>query len=190
MNVLKMSLGNTKESEWQHDYSNVEIHHTTVIHPDTIIGKGVKIGAHSVIGFDGFNYPRNEDNVPVLPKHTKPVIIEDNVEIHSNTCIDRGLYRPTRLGKDAKVDNLVHIAHDVDIDERSLIVAGTVISGEVTIGHDSFLGVNVSVKPKLKIGNYSMLGIASNLLEDVPDNEIWAGNPARKIRNNEFFKGV
>jgi len=185
-----MSLGSTAVSEWQHDYFDAEIHHSAVVHPDTVVGKGVKIGANCVIGFDGFNYERDKNFIPKLKKHYGVVVIGDNVEVHSCVCIDRGETTNTIIGDNVKIDNLVHIAHDVFIGKNSYIVAGSSLGGYVTIGKNCFLGINVSVKPKVKIGNYCMVGMASVLLNDIPDNEVWAGNPARKIRNNEFFKGV
>lgn len=170
-------------------YTEAEINESTIINSTcTKIGKNVHIGANCVIGFEGFNYMRDKHHIPVLKNHTGGVIIENDVEIHSCTCIDRGLDSDTILHRNVKVDNLVYIAHDVEIGEGSLIAGGNVIGGCVKIGKNCFLGFNVSTKPEITIGDFSMVGMGSVVLYDIPEGEIWCGNPAHKLRDNTFFK--
>jgi UDP-3-O-[3-hydroxymyristoyl] glucosamine N-acyltransferase len=161
------------------------VHNSAKVHPDVKIGKNVTIGPNCTIGYDGFNYDRNkETGEATLKKHKGTVIIHDNVEIHGNVCIDRGLYGDTIIGKGVKIDNLVHVAHDVVIGENTLVVAGTVIGGEVKIGTDNFIGINVSIKPKITIGMGNLIGMGAVVLSNIGEFQVIVGSPARSIRDN------
>ena len=166
------------------------VHQSARVHPDVRIGKNVTIGPNCTIGYDGFNYSRDEDGTAHLKKHRGTVIIEDNVEIHSNVCIDRGLYGNTLIKKGVKIDNLVHVAHDVIIGENTLVVAGTVIGGDVIIGKNNFIGIGVGIRPALEIGNGNLIGMNSVVIKNIKSHEIWAGNPARYLRRNQWNFGV
>jgi len=168
-------------------FEGYRVHQSACVHPDVRIGNNVTIGPNCTIGYDGFNYSRDEDGTAHLKKHKGTVIIEDNVEIHSNVCIDRGLYHNTIIKKGAKIDNLVHVAHDVIIGENTLVVAGTVIGGEVVIGKNNFIGIGVCIKPKVKIGKCNLIGMNSTVLKDIDGYEIWAGSPAKYLKRNSWW---
>jgi UDP-3-O-[3-hydroxymyristoyl] glucosamine N-acyltransferase len=156
-------------------------------HPDVCIGNNVVIGPNCSIGYNGFNYSRDKDGTAHLKKHKGTVIINDNVEIHSNVCIDRGLLGDTIIGKGIKIDNLVHIAHNVEIGENTMVVAGTVIGGEVTIGKNNFIGIGVGIKPKVIIGNCNLIGMNSVVLYNIGNHGVWIGSPAKLLRPNYYF---
>lgn len=139
----------------------------------------VVIGKNTVIGADGFGYARAEDGTLVKMPHRGNVVIEENVEIGSNTCIDRAVVGSTVIGAGTKIDNLVHIAHGVKIGKNCLIVAGAVIGGSCEIGDNCFIGINASIKNKVKIGNNVTVGMCAVVLKDVPDGVTVIGNPAR-----------
>jgi UDP-3-O-[3-hydroxymyristoyl] glucosamine N-acyltransferase len=145
-----------------------------------LMHESVTIGQNCSIGSDGFGYAREEDGTLVKMPHRGGVVIEENVTIHNNVCIDRGVIGDTVIGAGTKIDNLVHIAHGVKIGKNCLIVAGTVIGGSSEVGDNCFLGINCSIKNKVKIGNNVTVGMGAIVLADVPDNTtvigVWKGN--------------
>ena len=164
-----------------------DIHPSSYVHPSVVIGKNVKIGPNCSIGYDGFSFKRDDDNVPIKVEHNGTVIIGDNVEIQADVCVVRGI-KETIIGDNTKIDNLVHIAHDCKIGKNNLLAAGTVLSGWVTVGDNNFFGVNSSVKNRVVIGNNNLIGMGSVVIGDITDCEIWAGVPAKKLRDNQMFK--
>jgi acetyltransferase-like isoleucine patch superfamily enzyme len=172
----------------QRPSQNIDL--TARISTSVIIGRNVVIGPNCTIGYDGFGFERNVENVPVYIEHKGIVVIGDHVAIQSNTNVDRaeGKDEATTIGSYTKIDSLVHIAHNDHIGERNLIAAGAIFSGEVSVGDDNMFGVNCTIKPSIKIGNRNLIGSGSVVICDIGDDEVWAGNPARKLRDNEFFK--
>lgn len=189
---------------------NVSIGDNTIIYPHVYLGEGVTIGAdtivypnvsvyrHSeigskviiqagaVIGSDGFGF------VTVAGKHHKvphagAVVIEDNVEIGANVTIDRGTTGYTRVMRGTKIDNLVHLAHNVIVGENCLLVAYTGISGSTTIGNNvTFAGQSGSVG-HITIGDNCTFAGRAGVTGNVPANSFYAGFPARPHR--EWLKG-
>ena len=149
-----------------------------------IKGKNIFIGENCSIGNDGFGVEKDDDGSWVKFPHYGNVILEDNVEISNNVCIDRGVLGDTIIRKGVKIDNLVHIAHNVIIDEHSCIVANAMIAGSVKIGKNCWIGPSSSIRNGVTVGNNVLVGIGSNVVKDIPDNVIVAGNPAKIIRPN------
>lgn len=146
----------------------------TIIHAGCYIDHGVIIGDNCTIGGDGFGY---EDGQRV--NHIGNVHIHPNVHIGSNTCIDRAVLGSTEIGEGSKIDNLVHIAHGVKIGKRSMIIAGTVLCGSVTVGDDCWIAPNSSVRQKVKIGDGATVGLGSVVLKDVAPGSTVYGVPAK-----------
>ncbi len=158
--------------------------------PQDIIHPSVRVGLNCSIGRDGFGWIRQEDGTLYKMPHRGNVVIEKNVIIGNNVCIDRAVNGSTVIGEGSKIDNLVHIAHGVKIGKNCLIVAGSVIGGSTEIGDNCYLGIGCMIKNKLKIGNNVTIGMGAVVLKDVPDGETWIGNPAHNIcdkyvRDNE-----
>jgi len=149
---------------------------------EVTIGLKFSEGDNVVIGGEGFGWELNERGEYEFMPHMFGVIIGSNVSIGSNTCIDRGSSKDTWIASGCKIDNLVHIAHNVEIHHDTLVVAGSVICGSVTIGHHSYIGANVTIREHLKIGNNSYIGMGSVVTKNVGDNEMWYGNPAKFIK--------
>lgn len=147
-------------------------------------GKNVKIGENCSLGGDGFGYEKDENGNWIKFPHFGHIILEDNVEISNNVCIDRGVLGNTIIKKGTKIDNLVHIAHNVVVGAKTLIIAKSMIGGSVTIGENCWIGPSSSIINGIKIGNNVLIGIGSNILKNVPDNMVVAGNPAKVIRKN------
>ncbi len=142
------------------------------------IGKRVKIDAGCIIGAPGFGFVRDENGIPLRFPQIGGVIIEDDVELGANDCIDSGSLDPTIIGRGVKMDNLVHIAHNVTIGEYSYIIAGAMIAGSSIIGAYSWIAPSAAINNKIRVGDHTLVGIGAVVQNDVPDGETWAGYPA------------
>lgn len=182
-----------------------DIHPTARIGTACTIGNGVRIGAHcvignnvtivagttigercvvksgAVIGEDGFGFERDEAGLPVRLVHLGSVLIGNDVEIGSLTTICRGTLRNTVIEDHAKIDDHVHIAHNVTIRRGAMVIACAEVSGGVELGEFSWVGPNASIIQQLKIGSGSLIGIAANVLKNVPDGAVMVGNPAKQL---------
>jgi len=152
------------------------------IYDNTVIQKGVFIQAGAVIGSDGFGYVKDKDKKYLHFPHFGNVIIEDNVTIGANSCIDRGTLGSTRINYGTKINNLVHIAHNVIIGKNNLIGSQVSISGSTFIGDNSYIAPGVIIRNKLKLGNNIYIGLGAVVTKDIPDGETWVGLPARPIK--------
>ena len=151
------------------------------IGPHVTIGADCVIGPGSVIGSDGFGYEW-EDGVGWQRKpQTCGVVIEDDVHIGANTCIDRGSYRDTFIGSGTRIDNLVHIAHNVIVGPNCLVIACAELSGSVELGEGAQIAPNACVREHLTIGAGALVGLGAVAVTDVPAGETWVGNPARRL---------
>lgn len=149
----------------------------------TLIGRNVKIHGGVMIGNDGFGYSKSERGELEHFPHLGGVIIEDNVEIGANSCIDRGTLGNTILREGVKIDNLVHIAHNVKIGRNSAVVAQSMVGGSVEIGKNAWIAPSVCIRDGVTIGDHSFIGLGALITKDVPPSELWAGVPARKIKD-------
>lgn len=108
-------------------------------------------------------------------------IIGDNVEVRSNTCIDRGSLSDTIIGDHTKINNLCHIAHNNHIG-RNVVIAGCVnVSGSNVIDDDVWIAPNSSIRGFVHLGEGCMVGMGAVVVKNIPPHEVWVGNPARKI---------
>lgn len=147
-----------------------------VIHPQSLIGEDCVIRANAVIGTEGFE-PRDLDGRRINVPHTGGVRMANRVEIQAGAAVCRGLYGGfTEIGADTKIDNLVHIAHNVRIGERCRIVAGSAIGGSTSIGDDVWIGINATVSNSLKIGARARISLGAVVTRDVPQDGHVSGN--------------
>lgn len=167
-----------------------EILHNTVILKGTVIGKNVRIGANCTIGNYGFGYEKNDKDDYCLIEHQGNVIIHDDVEIHNNTCIDRAVLGSTVIGRNVKIDNLVHIAHGVCLQENCLVIAHAMVAGSVTVGRNSWISPGALVKNKLSVGSDAIVGLGAVVLKNVGDSETVIGNPAEEIEKYKKWSVV
>ncbi len=157
---------------------NAVIHDRCVINDRCIIGNRVTIHAGSVIGADGFGYIFRDGEHRKIPQ-IGTVIIEDDVEIGANTCIDRAKVGATRIGRGSKIDNLVMIAHNVRTGPLCIITAQCGIAGSVRLGTGNVFGGKSGVSHGLTVGDDVKVGAGSIILKDTPDGQTLFGVPAR-----------
>lgn len=183
MNEDKINIGPNVVIE-----DNVEIGDFCDIGPNTVLKKGtilksnIIIGSNCTIGGVGFGYEKDDDGDFQLIHHLGNVFISENVEIGNNVCIDRAVLGYTTIGKNVKIDNLVHIAHGVRIGQNSLIIANAMIGGSVIIGNDVWVSPSVSVKQKIVIEDNALVGMGSVVVKNINQNDIVAGVPAKSIK--------
>lgn len=158
--------------------NNCTILHNTVILANTIIGNNVIIGCNNTIGNYGFGYEKDATGDYLLFEHLGNVVIHDDVEIHNNTCIDRGVLGSTIIHENVKIDNLVHIAHGVIIGRNSLIIANALIGGSAIIGENSWVAPSATIKNKVIVGSNNMIGMGAVVLKNTEANSTMIGNPA------------
>ena len=151
-----------------------------MIYPKSIIGNNSIIHSGTVIGCDGFGYATENDvNYKIL--QIGNVIIEDDVEIGSNCVIDRGTLGSTVIGKNTKLDNLVHIAHNVKIGKGCFLTAQTAVAGSSIIEDFVSFGGRASVSGHITVGKRAKLAAKSGVTKSLAGNQTYAGMPARKI---------
>ncbi|MEO0270150.1 MAG: UDP-3-O-(3-hydroxymyristoyl)glucosamine N-acyltransferase [candidate division WOR-3 bacterium] len=164
---------------------NSFIDENTIIYPFVSIEKNVKIGKrciiHSgtVLGSDGFGYEKIGEKILKIPQ-IGFVHIDDDVEIGANVCVDRAVMGETYIGKEVKIDNLCQIAHNVKINERTIIASQTGIAGSSEIGKDCLIAGQVGIKDHVKIGDRVILTAQTGVSKDIPDDKIYSGYFARE----------
>lgn len=169
-----------------------------VIGPGVVLGKGCEIGANVSIGFAllgdrvrlyagarigeaGFGATAGAGGVTDVPQLGR-VILEDDVTIGANSCVDRGAWEDTVVGANTKVDNLVHIGHNVRVGRNCVMAAYTGISGSVTIGDGAAFGGRAGVADHVVIGAGARIGAAAGVFREVPAGETWGGYPAQPMK--------
>jgi UDP-3-O-[3-hydroxymyristoyl] glucosamine N-acyltransferase len=153
------------------------------IYPGASLGSRVVIHSGARIGCDGFGYVFHDGSHNKIP-HVGRCIVGDDVEIGANTTIDRGSIDDTVIGSGTKIDNLVHIAHNVRIGEKCLVMAQVGIAGSVTIGDGAILAGQAGISGHLSIGAGARLAAQAGVFGDIPAGETWSGYPARPHRDS------
>ena len=145
------------------------------------IGNNVTVHSGTVIGSDGFGYVSIDNRHEKIPQ-TGNVVIGDHVEIGSNCSIDRATIGSTIISDMTKIDNLVHIAHNVKIGKGCLLTAGFAVAGSTEIGEYCTFAGQVGVAPHLKIGDRSIVAAKSGITKSLKGDKVYAGFPAREIK--------
>ncbi|MBD3286876.1 UDP-3-O-(3-hydroxymyristoyl)glucosamine N-acyltransferase [candidate division WOR-3 bacterium] len=151
------------------------------VHARTVIGNNVRVGAGSVIGSEGFGYVGDNGKYLHLP-HLGSVVIEENVDIGAGVCIDRGTMAETRICKGTKIDNLVHIAHNVLIGRNCIITGQCGIAGSSILEEGVMIAGQSGVSDHVHIGAGAKIYAKSAVFKDVEPDEIVSGIPARPHR--------
>ena len=148
------------------------------VYRDTRIGKNCTIHSGVVIGSDGFGFAPQADNIFKKIIQVGNVVIEDEVEIGSNTTIDRATLGSTIIRKGVKLDNLIQVAHNVEIGENTVIAAQTGIAGSTKIGRNCMIAGQVGIVGHLVIGDNVKIGAQSGIEHSIKDGEMYLGTPA------------
>jgi len=166
-----------------------------VIYENVFISNRVKLHAGAIIGADGFGFVRDGANGYVKFPQIGTVVIEDDVEIGSNSCIDRGALGETRIGAGTKIDNLVQIAHNVRIGKRVVIASQTGISGSTIIEDDCVIGGQVGFGDHATLKSGAIIGSKAGILPGkIVRAGVWWGVPVQPLdeykRQNAMVKAL
>ena len=159
----------------------------TVLHPHVVVERGCRVGSRCilhagvVLGSDGFGFATSGGVHRKVPQ-TGIVIVEDDVELGANVCIDRATFGATRIGRGTKVDNLVQIAHNVQVGEHSLLVAQSGISGSTRLGHHVVMAGQSGAVGHLTLGDGTVVTAKTGVTEDTPAGAMVSGFPSRPHR--------
>jgi UDP-3-O-[3-hydroxymyristoyl] glucosamine N-acyltransferase len=154
------------------------------IYNKSVIGNHVIIHANTVIGSDGFGFAPQPDGTYSKIPQIGNVVIEDDVEIGSNTTIDRATMGSTFIRKGVKLDNLIQIAHNVDVGEHSVVAAQTGISGSSKLGEKSVIGGQVGIAGHLSLAKGTQIGAQAGInFNTTEENKQWHGSPAQPLRD-------
>ena len=163
--------------------NDVKIGNDTVLHSGVKIYEECVVGVHciihagAVIGADGFGFAQQGGDFTKVPQIGN-VVIEDNVEIGANTCIDRATMGSTRICKNVKIDNLVQIAHNVEVGEGSAFAGQVGIAGSAKVGKHCIFGGQVGVAGHITVGDKVMVGAQSGISNSLAGGQIYLGSPA------------
>jgi len=148
------------------------------------VALGVEVRIHDMacVGTRPFDFVRDEHGTLRGFPRNGGVVVGDFVEIFPFANVDAGFLGDTVIGRHSKLDRHVHVGHNSVIGENVLLTAHAVIGGHCVIEDDAFVGLNAVIKPRVHVGAGATIGMGAVVLEDVPAGEVWAGNPARRIR--------
>ena len=167
--------------------AEVSLGRDTVLYPGVVLYDGVILGercivhAGAVLGADGYGFEPTSDGWAKIPQ-MGTVIVGDDVEIGAGTTVDRGRFGPTRIGRGTKIDDQVHVAHNVEIGENVMFAAQVGIAGSARVGSGAMLGGQVGIGGHLTVGEGASLGGQAGVIGDVPPGVTWFGYPARDRR--------
>jgi UDP-3-O-[3-hydroxymyristoyl] glucosamine N-acyltransferase len=188
--------------------AGAEVGAGTILHPGVHVGEGARIGAGcllhanvvvrercvlgdrvivqpgAVIGSDGFGFAFDPEGEGRGPRHFKipqagVVVVEDDVEIGATAAIDRATLGVTRIGRGAKIDNLVQVGHNVEVGPLAILCGQVGVAGSSKIGAGAVLAGQVGIAGHLRVGDRVTLGAQAGVMNDIPDGETWMGYPAR-----------
>ena len=167
---------------------NVEIGDNTILYPHVTVYHDCRIGQHcilhagSVIGADGFGFAPEGEQYKKIPQLGN-VVIEDNVEIGANTTIDRAVMDSTIIRQGVKLDNLIQIAHNVEVGENTVMAAQVGIAGSVKVGKHCMFGGQVGLAGHIQIADDVTLGAQAGVISSVKEATTLLGAPAIQARN-------
>lgn len=152
------------------------------IYTRSILGNRINIHANAVIGSDGFGFAPQANGTYNKIAQIGNVVIEDDVEIGANTTIDRATMGSTFIRKGAKLDNLIQIAHNVEIGANAVVAAQTGISGSTKLGENSVVGGQVGIAGHLNLAKGTQIGAQAGINFNTEENKQWHGSPAQPLK--------
>ena len=155
-------------------YPNVTVRENCVVGDRVILQPGV------VVGSDGFGFAKEGEGYRKIPQ-VGNVVLEDDVELGANVCVDRAVLGTTRIGKGTKLDNLIQVGHNVVIGKHTVMAALTGISGSTQVGDNVVMGGQVGIAGHLKIGDRVTLATRTGVMEDIPEKGVYWGSPSTEM---------
>lgn len=152
-----------------------------VVRPGSVLGKRVRIGPNSVIGWDGFGYYL-KDGVHHKVPHAGNVVIEDDVEVGACACVDRAKFGSTLVGAGSKIDNLVQVAHNVRVGRGCILVGQCGIAGSARLGNYVVIGGHAGIRDHITLGDGVQCAAYAAVAQDVEAGQAVAGAPANPVR--------
>ena len=171
--------------------SGAKIGHDCILYPNVTVYHDCRVGNHcilhagSVIGADGFGFAPSPEGYEKIPQ-IGIVVLEDNVEIGANTCIDRATMGATIIRKGVKLDNLIQIAHNVEVGSHTVMASQVGIAGSTKVGEWCMFGGQVGVAGHIKVGNKVNMGAQSGVHSSIKDGEALIGTPPMPLKS--YFK--
>ena len=168
---------------------DVELGEDCVMFPNVVLRERITLGhrviihAGSILGSDGFGYRWDGSKHAKVPQ-IGTIIVDDDVEIGSCTCIDRAKFSATRIGRGSKIDNLVQIGHNVEVGEHCIIVGQAGLAGSTKLGKGVIVGGQAAIRDHITIGDGAMVAGTSGVAEDIPARAIVSGTPAMPHRQS------
>lgn len=165
---------------------NVMIGEDCIVYPNVtirencILGRRVILQPGVVVGSDGFGFAKDGSEYKKIPQ-VGNVILEDDVELGSNVCVDRAVLGSTIIGKGSKLDNLIQVGHNVVIGSNTVMAAQTGISGSTQVGNNVIMGGQVGLAGHLKIGDNVTLATRTGVMEDIQEKGVYWGSPSAKM---------
>lgn len=160
------------------------LHPGVKIYNRSVLGDRIIIHSNTVIGSDGFGFAPQADGTYTKIAQIGNVIIENDVEIGANTAIDRATMGSTFIRKGVKLDNLIQIAHNVDVGEHTVVAAQSGISGSTKLGGNSVVGGQVGIAGHLSLAKGTQIGAQAGINFNITEeNKQWHGSPAQPLRN-------
>lgn len=175
-------------------YRGVKIGQNFFAHPNVCIREHCEIGnnvlLHNgvVIGSDGFGFAKDDEGDWYKVPQAGRVVIEDDVEIQANSCVDRGSIGETRIGRNAKIDNLVQVGHNCIVKENALLCSQSGLAGSTEIGRNVILAGQVGVAGHCKLGDGVIATAQTGIPNDVPAGTVVSGYPA--IENKQWLRSA
>jgi len=172
------------------------IYPNVTIYNDTVIGKNCIIHAGTVVGSDGFGYAHTAEGEHIKIHHNGRVVLEDNVEIGANSCIDRAVFSQTIIKEGTKIDNLVQIGHNSEIGSRSILVSQSGVSGSTKLGRNVVMGGQAATAGHLEIGDFATIAARGGVTKSIEGKKVYSGFPLMEHKDwlrlqakiSKFFK--
>lgn len=158
-------------------------HAHAIVREGCHLGDDVVLQNGAVIGSDGFGFARNPDGRWTRTLHPSPAVLEDDVEVQANSCIDRAIVGETRIARGAKIDNLVQVGHGSFVGENSLLCSQVGLAGSTHVGRDVTLAGQVGVAGHLRIGDGAIATAQTGIPSDVAPGTVVSGYPAMENRS-------
>ena len=159
-----------------------------VLLPGVRLGNRVTIGAGAVVGAQGFGFATGPDGITRLIPHLAGVVIEDDVHVGPLCTVAAGIFSPTTIHRNVRLDAQVHVGHNCEIGENTVIAAQSGLAGSVVIGKNVMMGGQVGVADHLTVGDGARIAAKSGVIGDVPAGETFAGYPA--VARARWLRGL